>query len=1075
MKIHIRSSLFFLLFLLSIINVPFLHAQQSRNNFGKNRVQYKEFNWRFFSSENFDIYFYDDGQTIAKQASEYLEDEFDKITDILGYAPYAKTKIFIYNSVSDLQQSNVGLNENNFTIGGQTNFVKLQVELAYPGTTTEFKDELLFKVSQVLIKDMMFGGSLTDVLQNAYLMSLPKWFIDGAALYIAKGWDISMDDHIRDLLQHRKVKKMNKLTGPDAELAGQAIWNFIAERYGRSNISNILNLTRIIRNEESSISNTLGIPFKLFLSDWQNYYKEMSAHVQENYVLPADENRIGGSSRKYYSYNNVKISPNGLFLAYSEGENGKYRVIIRNLENGKEVTALTGGFKIINQEVNEDIPLLAWKDNNTLGIINSKSGRNVLWLYDLGSKKKQKRELENFNQINSVSFSTNGNVVVLNADVKGQNDLFLLSLTRFNVRRLTNDIFDDLQPRFLPDRNAIIFSSNRVTDSLNVKTNTLAEAGNNFNLYLFDIDTTKNVLQKVTKTISRDIYPIPSEEGSVYYLSDQKGIYNIFRYNISDSLYRQVTNYFTSIKDYDLNTTTGQLAFTMLYKGRDYVHYVPNLNVESNVFTPATKRNEALQAKIISQRLLESRERRLKKQQEAPQPPQEEIITDTEGLIEEIEIEKTPQNELIDTDNYVFDRDVIESEESSSFLSNYRKLRKKNDIQGPFPYETRFSTDNVITSWVIDPLRGFGIQLEIEMNDMLENHKFYGGVMAITDLRSGDIFAEYQYLKNRIDYHGRYERKSIFRQDETQPKKYVLDKFEVGASLPLNNSSRITFSPFVASTKFVDLDIQGLSGGPQSQDLTLTFGGARLEYVFDNTLVKGLNLFEGTRAKVRLEHFEGLSDQNRGFTNLRIDVRNYQKIHRELVFATRLFYGGSYGRNKQSYLLGGMDNWLFFKTDNDPSDPNNPLANPGRSENSNLLFTEFVTNMRGFNYNKFNGNNAALFNAELRFPIIKYFTSGPIASNFFRNLQLIGFYDIGSAWSGSSPFSEENSLNTEFVEAGHAFDVKIKNFKNPWISSYGTGLRTVLLGYYVKFDVAWPIEDYIVEEPRFYVTLGYDF
>jgi outer membrane protein assembly factor BamA len=137
---------------------------------------------------------------------------------------------------------------------------------------------------------------------------------------------------------------------------------------------------------------------------------------------------------------------------------------------------------------------------------------------------------------------------------------------------------------------------------------------------------------------------------------------------------------------------------------------------------------------------------------------------------------------------------------------------------------------------------------------------------------------------------------------------------------------------------------------------------------------------------------------------------------------------------------------------------------------------EYVTGLRGFNYNTFNGSNALLANFELRFPIIRYFVRGPITSNFFRNLLFVGFYDIGSSWTGSSPFATENSVNTEFINyAGSPFQARIQNFKNPWLSSYGFGLRTVLLGYYMKFDLAYPIEDYIVREPRFMVSLGYDF
>src|SRR4051812_36981712 len=85
------------------------HAQQSMETFGKNRIQYKQFEWQYLSSENFDIYYYDARRIVATEALNYLEGEFDRVTDLIGYPPYLKTKIFLYNSISDLQQSNVGL------------------------------------------------------------------------------------------------------------------------------------------------------------------------------------------------------------------------------------------------------------------------------------------------------------------------------------------------------------------------------------------------------------------------------------------------------------------------------------------------------------------------------------------------------------------------------------------------------------------------------------------------------------------------------------------------------------------------------------------------------------------------------------------------------------------------------------------------------------------------------------------------------------------------------------------------------------------------------------------------------
>lgn len=1066
------------IFLTLVITCP-SKGQETLTGFGKNRIQYKTFDWRYYSSENFDIYFYDGGKNIAKLAAEYLEDDYVRITDILGYAPYSKTKIFIYNSVIDLQQSNVGVNENNFSVGGQTNFVKSQVELAYPGTHEGFKTELLFKISAMLINDMMFGGSLTDMFQNTYLLNLPDWFLHGAALYIAEGWSISMDDYMRDLFKNKKVKKLTKLSNKDAKLAGQSIWNYIAEQYGRSNISNILNLTRIIRNEENSIANTLGIPFRQFLLDWQNYYKDMAEQVQANYISPPEESKIYGEKRKDIILNKVKISPDGNFLAYSVNSNGKYDIYIRELTTGNEEKIFSGGTKVIEQEVEENLPLISWKDKRTLGIVSTKRGKNILWLYDIRSNSKLKKDLNKFNNIQDISFSESGNVAVLSADIKGQNDIYLLSIKRNRVKRVTNDQYDNINPKFVPNTKAIIFASNRDTDSMKISRaeRNLGNISDNYNLFMYDVDTTREVLVRITNTISKDVNPVPVDESNIYYLSDQKGIYNLFKYSIADSLYTQITNYELSIMDYDLDVENSKLSFTMLNKGKENVYALPNASLDKGAFTPQTKREEVKKAKFISRKIEERRREELEKQNVDDVQDMQNVVVDSvsEGDIKE-------STDIIDTDNYVFDKEVErKSEESISFLSRFRKLQTKSKIEGPFPYEPKFSADNIVVSWIIDPLIGFGIQTELEMNDMLENHKIYGGILATTNLKSGSVYGEYQYLKYILDFRARFERNTIFYEEVFEnnlvQQRYTLNKLEVGASYPLSVSSRVSLNPFYAFTRYVDLDPGLLSPGRNNDqtNATVNYVGARVEYVFDNTLVRGLNIFEGTRGKFTFEHFRSIDDSQQNFSNLQLDIRHYQKISREFILATRLFYGRFMGNAPKSYLLGGMDNAIFNR-DTDISGPDDPLFSETEFNNSDLLFNQYITNLRGFNYNKFNGENALLFNAELRLPIVRYFVRGPISSNFFRNLQFVGFYDLGSAWTGATPFSKSNSVNTEIISNPESpFEAIIKNFKNPWLQSYGAGVRTVLLGYYLKFDVAWPIEDYDVGSPEYYLTLGFDF
>ncbi len=281
-------------------------------------------------------------------------------------------------------------------------------------------------------------------------------------------------------------------------------------------------------------------------------------------------------------------------------------------------------------------------------------------------------------------------------------------------------------------------------------------------------------------------------------------------------------------------------------------------------------------------------------------------------------------------------------------------------------------------------------------------------------------------------------------------------------------------SPFLATTNFYDRDWQAVSASPEPVTSHIFYGGLKAEYIFDNSSVTGLNILQGTRGKMGLVLFEGINEKSRSFSKFYIDLRHYQKIHKELVFATRLYYGRFFGPNRQSFLLGGMDNWLFNKTEYHGK--GDPLWNETGLDNSNILFVDYVTSLRGFKYNTLSGTNAMILNAELRFPVIRYLLSGPITSNFLRNLQFIGFYDVGSSWTGPSPFATENSLNTEILDPeGNPFSAKIQNYKYPWLMSYGFGVRTVLLGYYIKMDVAYPIEDLQRNNAQFYVTLGYDF
>lgn len=1120
-------------------------AQKADESFGRNRVQYRQFAWQYITSDNFDVYYYDDRRRVATEATQYLEAEFDRITDLIGYPPYLKTKVFLYNSVIDMQQSNMGMLGKQFRVGGETEFIKPYVEIAHPGSLEGFKEELILKVTDLMVNEMMFGGSLKDMFQSAVLMNLPDWFIDGVSMYAANGWDAEMDDYARQFVQSKQVNKALKVTGAEAALIGQSIWNYIVEKYGKASVANILNYTRVIRNEQKSMYITLGIPFKQLIADWRRFYGEDQQRINTSYVPVSDTLRITSRHRKGIVYTTMRISPDGKNIAYAENDRGKYKVMVKSLESGRETTILTDGNKVFRQRVDTSLPLLSWADGHTLGVIGTRYGQHIFWLYDLTTRSTIPRQLDRFSNIRSLNFSENGRLAVVSADMDGQNDLYLISTRRDRTRRLTNDLFDDFDPSFIPGSNTLVFSSNRTTDTVNTVRRDFSRVSTNYNLFVYNLDTTANVVTRITNTLSKDYKPKAVDENTIYYLSDQRGIINLFRFNRASGVYAQVTNFQSSIKTFDIQPGNELFAAVMTNRLYEDIFVNPHFNFDRQIFTPATRRKETQQVRNLTERRKREvnqgvtlkqliNDRLQQKRDTVPPKPavdtvrrpvqdtvrrmdlpdslrkvrpdslttdslqqkiksgevnvdnyafdDEKVVKDTVTKPVTTPVTVAPKKKDVNTEDYRFEDEALKAQQpGETFLSRYMKAKEGNRIMGPFPYAPKFSYENFATDFVIDPLRGFSVRLETQMNDILENFRIFGGIQTAFDWKSGDVFGEFHYLKHRMDFSVRYDRKVIFwnQQEEigtsvnTQRQKYSWQRIELGASLPISVRLRLGLKPFLGYTYYEDLgpDQRVVSPPVFRASKSQWYAGGKAELVFDNSLNSGLNLMEGTRGKIGIVHYEGMNNGSASFSQVYLDIRHYQKIYREIVLALRGYGGNFFGNAPKQYVLGGVDNW--FGNSINYTGVKNPLYVKS-GYNENLVFTEFATTLRGFDYATLYGTSVAMFNAELRLPLVRALAGSSVSSGFLRHMQFTAFYDIGTSWTGAPPISSENSLRTIEVKSG-PFTIDLKQYLNPWLYSYGFGFRSMILGYYLKFDYAWPVENFKVKDPRILVSLGLDF
>jgi len=253
----------------------------------------------------------------------------------------------------------------------------------------------------------------------------------------------------------------------------------------------------------------------------------------------------------------------------------------------------------------------------------------------------------------------------------------------------------------------------------------------------------------------------------------------------------------------------------------------------------------------------------------------------------------------------------------------------------------------------------------------------------------------------------------------------------------------------------------------------------RGEYVFDNAVEMSLNFRKGTRFKAYLDIFKPFEiETNPNFrlnldggltANIGFDYRRYFSLDNKTIFAVRVAGATSLGQQKLLYSLGGVENGIFAQT-------NTTIPLPQTGE---FAYQTLAAPLRGFGNNIRNGNSFTVINAELRIPVIRYL-AGRTRSNFLRTLQIVPFFDLGTAWHGLSPFSKDNPLNTSIIDRGiggavSPIRVRVQYYRQPIVMAFGTGIRTMVSGHLLRLDIGFGIETGLIQLPTLHLGLGTDF
>ena len=587
--------IFIILFLFPLIaKAQFYNGHQM--TFGKNRVQYNTFYWKFYRFERFHVFSYDEGKELSLYVADYLKEELPRVERFFDYNFEKRLIYIVYNKLSDFKQSNIGqllLNEEQeANVGGVTRIIQNKIFVYFEGDHNKLKKQVTETLSEALIYEMLYGNDFKDNFTGSTLLNLPEWYVKGLVSYIANPWNFDLENKVKDGILTGNYEKFNKLEGKDALYAGHSFWKYIADTYGASVIPNILYLTRINKNINSGFLFVLGLPLKELADEWVGYYINMFEPTESFGDLPEKERVFKPKKKTVYS--EAKISPTGNHIAYVSNQMGRYKVWLYDTRTGKKKKLERDGHKI-EQITDYSFPILTWHPTGRiLAWVEEEEGNIRLTYYDLDLDEYSTRLFIYFEKILDLSYSDDGLKFVVSGVYRGQTDIYIHDIVTGTNDRLTNDIADDLEPRFYDNSTKVVFTSNRSSDTLTNEKRGPESISDNYNLFIYDLQNRSNPLRRITdRDFSSRELPYSVGKNRFLYLSDKSGIINRYLAEYDSTIAyidttthyryfartRPLTNYRRNIVEHHVSPQSGQYSEVIYHDGR-YNMYTGEIDLQ---------------------------------------------------------------------------------------------------------------------------------------------------------------------------------------------------------------------------------------------------------------------------------------------------------------------------------------------------------------------------------------------------------------------------------------------------------------------------------------------------------------
>ena len=505
-------------------------APPAEAQFGRNKVEYVDFDFQVLRTEHFSVYHYPTEERTARIAAKLAERWYARLSGVLGHELSGRQPLILYGSHPEFAQTNVVSSFLDDGIAGVTESAKRRIVMPFAPSLEETDRILGHELTHAFQFDMArrYRGGVT----------WPLWAIEGMAQYLALGsrdaeaamW---LRDAARfDLLPERQADAARKFS---PYRFGHAFWAYLAGRFGDQVIPDVLK-AKGAGTLAKRILKVTGV-------ELEELYRQWRAAASDRYASAAADGepspllRDAARGRLYLG---PALSPDGSqAVFFSERDRLSLDLFLADTASGRitrKLATTAAGTRFESLEAIRSSG--SWSRAGDRFVFSAiEQGRPTLVVLDMIAHRVERRiALPRFGQVLTPSWSPDGRAIAFAALHGGATDLYVHDLATGQLRQLTDDPFADLQPAWSPDGRAIAFVSDRFSSDLN----TLTFDG--YALAIADIASGEIRALPHLKT-SRHMNPQWSMDGNrLYFVSNPDGINNVFALDVAAGTFRQVTH-----------------------------------------------------------------------------------------------------------------------------------------------------------------------------------------------------------------------------------------------------------------------------------------------------------------------------------------------------------------------------------------------------------------------------------------------------------------------------------------------------------------------------------------------------